>query len=59
MRITKSYSMNEKDVERIEKLKSYTLIKSDSKLTRLAVRYCLFNVKGFLRFLNHGKDEEL
>ena len=59
MRITKSISYDEEDQKRIKRLQEMTYIRTESKLVRLAVRYCLFNIKGFTRFLSHGQKEEI
>jgi hypothetical protein len=42
----------------MECLRDLTHVSSDSKLIRLAIRFCLFRIKAFLSFLSNGKEEE-
>ena len=56
MRIIKSYSTSDKGLENLEKLKDMTLIKKDSELINLAIRFCLFRIKAFMKFLEGRFD---
>lgn len=49
---------NEKDRERIEKLKDMAGLHSESAVINFAIRFCLFRIKSFLRFLPTVGDEK-
>lgn len=55
---TKSYYANDKDQERLKKLISLSGPYTESYIIKMALRFCIFRIKDFLKFLPTAGDEE-